>query len=130
MAVRGALAAGLQTPIKFVINWGRSVLETRSPSTPVQHIQAVGDLLGGLTFCGCSGEDTPYGVWQDTHMAHDAFAPGSLLGDAAIGEAVRAVKGNVWLGSKAALRGESVELSQRVAVHEDLLKRLKRAAGY
>ncbi|HBN90688.1 DUF4862 family protein, partial [Rheinheimera aquimaris] len=50
----------------IVINWGRSVFETRRPDGALEHIMAVqaAGLLSGLMFSGVSDQDTEYGAWR------------------------------------------------------------------
>jgi len=116
-----------------VVQWARSVLETRDPATALAHVRAAAPLLAGVSFCGCSGADTLYGAWQDTHMAHEAFAPGSLLTAGAIADAGAALRRArpprlAWVGSKAALRDAApISPQRRADVHADLLAALRRA---
>lgn len=57
-------------PLGVVINWGRSVLETRALDGARQHLQAAKarGLLQGLMFSGISDQATAYGAWQDSHQ--------------------------------------------------------------
>jgi hypothetical protein len=140
-AVAGAEAelAALPPPaapaarLGVVVQWARSVLETRDAATAVAHMLAAAPRLAGVSFCGCSGADTLYGAWQDTHMAHEAFAPGSLLTAGAIAEAGAALRGArpprlAWAGSKAALRDAApISPQRRADVHADLLAALRKA---
>ena len=92
--MKGALAAALPsekgTPIGICINWARSVLETRDPTTPLAHARVAGELLRGVVFSGCSGEGSVYGEWLDSHAPLKGEGPGcckeSVLGDKEVGE--------------------------------------------
>lgn len=57
-------------PLGVVINWGRSVLETRDAEGAMQHIMAAKaqGLLQGVMFSGISDQATAYGAWQDSHQ--------------------------------------------------------------
>ncbi|MCX6129428.1 MAG: DUF4862 family protein [Proteobacteria bacterium] len=61
------------------LNWGRSVLEGRSPRTIKQHILAAkaAAVLRGFFFSGVAEGDPLYGTWQDNHapLALDCPAP-------------------------------------------------------
>jgi len=54
----------------MVLNWGRSVLEGKSPNTILNHIDLCQqkDCLKGFIFSGTSEEDPMYGSWEDQHM--------------------------------------------------------------
>jgi hypothetical protein len=57
--------------IHLAINWGRSVIEQRSPGAALEHIRFLRDagLLGGLVLSGCADVDTRYGpAWADVHV--------------------------------------------------------------
>ena len=56
--------------IGIVINWGRSVIETRSPQGAIKHIEQAktAGLLSGLMFSGVSDQESEFGVWNDSHM--------------------------------------------------------------
>lgn len=65
-------------PVGIVVNWGRSVIETRSVDGAVDHINTLRshNLLSGLMFSGVSDQDTEYGKWKDSHMPP---APNQLI---------------------------------------------------
>lgn len=58
-----------KTPIRILINWGRSVIEARDPKGALDHLSKARDagLLGGLIFSGCTPEHLLYGSFADTH---------------------------------------------------------------
>lgn len=70
--------------IRHSLNWGRSAIEGRSRDTPCRHagLLLAGDRLRGAILSGCSGADTPFGAWQDTHMplAPERYAPSGAEG--------------------------------------------------
>lgn len=86
-------AAGA-APLSLCVNWARSVLETRDPRTGAAHVAAAREagLLGGLIFSGCSGEPVEAygGAWTDSHWPMPEDAPGSLLTEGAVVDALRA----------------------------------------
>eukprot|EP00746_Dinoflagellata_sp_MGD_P117661 gnl/MRDRNA2_/MRDRNA2_53544_c0_seq1.p1 gnl/MRDRNA2_/MRDRNA2_53544_c0~~gnl/MRDRNA2_/MRDRNA2_53544_c0_seq1.p1 ORF type:complete len:301 (-),score=48.59 gnl/MRDRNA2_/MRDRNA2_53544_c0_seq1:4-867(-) len=124
--------------VLLAINWARSVLETHSPVTAVEHIKAASDagVLGGLMFSGCSGEDTPYGKWKDSHMPHGPsastedgvhyFAEGSLLRAAEIRACLAAAgcttRDLAYVGAKiTAKHAAKDDVVTRVGLNRDMI---------
>lgn len=75
------------------LNWGRSAIEGRSATTPLDHAVAAREagLLRGIIFSGATDTETPWGApWGDAHIApagdDPALAPSaaSLLDAAAV----------------------------------------------
>ena len=69
------------TPVGVTVNWARSVLETRSIDTPVQHLQTVLDAAVplGLMFSGCTPDEGKYGcVYRPPTTTHHIFTCGRL----------------------------------------------------
>jgi hypothetical protein len=69
------------------VNWGRSVIEARSPQGATEHVaRAAGTpLLSGIVFSGVAA--TPIGAvpaWADAHLPPRPLEPASLLGEAEI----------------------------------------------
>lgn len=56
--------------IGIVINWGRSVIETRSAQGAITHIEQAkaAGVLSGVMFSGVSDQESEFGVWSDSHM--------------------------------------------------------------
>lgn len=64
-----------------VINWGRSVIETRRAEGAIEHIQAAVDarLLTGVIFSGCAAVESAYGApWEDRHVPIRGWEGGPL----------------------------------------------------
>ena len=127
-----------RAPIGININWGRSVLETHKVETAAEHIAQARDAgaLAGIIFSGASGETTPYGAWQDTHMPHapapgiNHAATGSLMTEESIKRALAATGGAKldFLGVKIAIRPADAPVAARLGMVNDLIKLIDRAA--
>ncbi len=91
--------------IGITLNWGRSVVETRTPTGAVDHIDRVrtAGLLAGFTVSGCAPVDTPYGpAWDDCHVPPQPICTASALTIDALTAALSAV------GEAGLLRGIKV----------------------
>ena len=67
----GALAEVPGTPVRSVINWGRSVIEQRTADAAVRQVTLARDrgLLLGVGMSGCSGVQNAWGEpWADVHL--------------------------------------------------------------
>jgi hypothetical protein len=56
----------------LTVNWGRSAIEGRSASTPVEHVTEArkAGVLGGVMFSGATATPGPWGpAWGDAHAA-------------------------------------------------------------
>ncbi len=125
--------------IGIVINWGRSVIETRSTSGAVEHIKQVKDagVLAGLMFSGVSDQETPYGAWADTHMPAaksaeaEIGAEGSLMTEEQIHQCIKVAdaKNLSILGIKLGIRPKDETVANRVAYNREALAILDRAEG-
>lgn len=112
-------------PLGMVINWGRSVLETRQPDGALQHLHAAKaqGLLRGLMFSGISDQATAYGAWQDSHQParnSDTVAYGeaaSWLTEQAIQQSIAACADTdlTVLGLKIGIRPLTASLEERMA---------------
>jgi len=107
------------------VNWGRSVIEGRSTTTAVEHVQAVAEagLLRALVFSGATGEDSPWAPeWADTHIPPRGDDPAlalsstSLLGIDEITETLRAAGDVPRIGLKVAVRPTDADIPARIAV--------------
>ena len=112
--------------IAMTINWGRSAIEGRSASTPVEHVRAAADagVLGGVMFSGVADHATAWGpAWDDSHMAprgEDSALTEStdcLLGREQIAAALDAAGAHLdYVGVKVTVRPETAGPTARVAV--------------
>ena len=124
ISVLSQLNKALNTNMGLTINWGRSVIETRSTEGAVNHIQQTRDagLLCGLMFSGASGEDTEYGAWKDSHMPHAKEdenvlgADGSLMTSTEIHKCLQAANHTELpiVGIKLGIRPASASLGERL----------------
>lgn len=106
--------------VGLVINWARSVIETRNPDTAAEHIaqaRAAG-VLAGVIFSGCSPEETEFGYpWIDGHLPPvevDGAPPSSLLDSGRIERCLAAAGPVPLLGFKIGLPPTGLTASQRV----------------
>jgi hypothetical protein len=121
------------------INWGRSVLETHGVDTAIAHVEAAkrAGALSGIMFSGCSDADTPYGVWQDTHMPHAPAvglrhaAASSLMTEHEIARTMKAAQGAEldFVGAKIAIRPPEASVPARLGMIGDCLGLIDRARG-
>lgn len=112
-------------PLGVVINWGRSVLETRSMQGALQHLHAAKEqgLLQGLMFSGISDQPTAYGAWQDSHQPMQNSAnvtvgeAGSWLTEQAVHDCLRLCRelDLTVLGLKIGIRPFTASLAERMA---------------
>ncbi|WP_226665069.1 DUF4862 family protein [Microbulbifer aggregans] len=116
---------GANDPVGMCVNWGRSALEARDVAGPVAHLEAIraAGLLRGLMFSGVSGQESPYGVWRDTHMPPaqafgiPAYEPCSLLTETEFRRCLTVAEpGRLdLLGVKISVRPEGLTVTQRLA---------------
>ena len=121
----------VELPLALVINWGRSVLETRRCDGAIEHIKLAraNGLLQGLMFSGVSDQDSEYGAWKDSHMpaakvTDDSFgAEHSLLTEKEIHRCLAACDGELppILGIKIGVRPLETSVDDRVAYIRDTL---------
>jgi len=72
------LAALPGTPVRAVINWGRSAIERRDPAVAAAHAQLARDrgLLAGVVLSGCASTASAWGEpWADTHLPPAGIRP-------------------------------------------------------
>lgn len=133
-AVNATLPASQQ--LGMVINWGRSVFETRRSDGALQHLvaaQAAG-VLSGLMFSGVSDQDSEYGAWRDSHQPPQASAlvqpgePGSWMTEQAMAQCLAACKAAdlLILGAKIGIRPHSADINLRLAYIRATLAILQR----
>lgn len=124
LAVLTELNQELKADMGVVINWGRSVIETRSTRGALDHIEQArtAGLLAGLMFSGVSDQDTEYGAWKDTHMpaakAKDGTigAEGSLMTEGEMKKCMLAAGASQLpvVGIKLGIRPKDASLEDRV----------------
>ncbi|SNY50031.1 protein of unknown function [Arsukibacterium tuosuense] len=125
----------------MVINWGRSVFETRRPEGAVEHIQAAqtAGLLSGVMFSGVSDQHSEYGAWRDSHqpprnsetVKHGE--PGSWMTEQAMHDCLAACDNPaalMVLGAKIGIRPLSATIEQRIGTIRDTLAILDRYFNY
>ncbi|MGP9799943.1 DUF4862 family protein [Rheinheimera sp. NSM] len=116
----------------MVINWGRSVFETRRVEGAVEHIQAAqaAGVLSGLMFSGVSDQDSEYGAWRDSHQPPQQSAlvqhgePGSWMTEQAMHNCLAACDSPdtlLVLGAKIGIRPHSAAIAQRIGIVRDTL---------
>jgi hypothetical protein len=121
----------------MVINWGRSVFETRRVDGALEHILAVqqAGVLTGLMFSGVSDQDSDYGAWRDSHQPPQQSAlvkhgaPGSWMSEQAMQQCLAACTDAAALpvlGAKIGIRPQSAPISERISYIRDTLAILDR----
>lgn len=135
IAVIKKLNASQSANVGMVVNWGRSVIETRRVTGANEHIELLKQegVLSGLMFSGVSAQDTEYGVWADTHMPpapNDkllAGAAGSLMTEEQMHFSLAACGDELSIvGIKLGIRPKTMPLVERVATIRDCLAVLER----
>lgn len=117
----------------MVINWGRSVIETRHPEGAIHHINYLKQhgLLSGVMFSGVSDKASEFGAWQDTHMPptarteHDKGEPNSLMSAVEIHKCLQAANAKenkeLILGIKLGIRPNTASIGDRIAYNANAL---------
>ncbi|MFC7624089.1 DUF4862 family protein [Microlunatus sp. GCM10028923] len=101
LALADELSVARDLGLGVVINWARSVIETRSPEGAVAHVREAGELLSGLIFSGVA--DVPlngHSAWVDAHLPPAPIEPASLLTAEHIARTRAAGRPDVLLGAK------------------------------
>lgn len=130
-------ALSKEQQLGMVINWGRSVFETRRVEGAVEHIQAAqaAGVLSGLMFSGVSDQDSEYGAWRDSHQPprnSDLVVngePGSWMTEQTMHNCLAACNdaaGLQVLGAKIGIRPHSADIGQRMGYVRDTLAILDR----
>lgn len=90
------------TGVKIHINWGRSAIEGRSATTPLEHVINARDcgVLAGVFFSGAGPVETIYGYpWIDGHLPATPDEPSSLMTEDTIAQVVREALNGADAGS-------------------------------
>ena len=110
----------------MVVNWARSVIESRNTDTAAEHLALAREagVLAGVMFSGCSPVETEFGYpWIDAHLAAVEVAgapPSSLLNRREIQRCL-AVAGPVPIkGFKVGLPQQGLSVQERVARLEQM----------
>ena len=121
-----AVNAEQNSNLGITINWGRSVIETRSADGALVHIQQAkqAGLLAGLMFSGASGAETAYGAWRDIHMPHakssseSKGADGSLMTKEAMHQCMNAADAKALpiVGIKLGIRPTDATPAERLDI--------------
>lgn len=106
--------------VGLVINWARSVIETRNADTAAEHIAQAREagVLAGVMFSGCSPDATEFGYpWIDAHLPAvevEGSPPGSLLNRAEIQRCLAVAGTGPFIGFKVGLPREGLTSQDRV----------------
>ncbi len=111
--------------VGVAVNWGRSAIEGRSATTPVEHVaraREAGRLLG-VMFSGAAPVEGWWGrAWQDAHVPprgpQEALAPcaASLLGSDEVAATLAAAGPLRFPGVKVAAPSSARTVAERLAV--------------
>lgn len=123
--------AALNCAMGITINWGRSVIETRTVEGPLMHIEQAlqAGILSGLMFSGASGAETEYGSWKDSHQPHaqeggySAGEKDSLMTASQMHQCLRAANYKTLevVGVKLGIRPKQASLSDRLECIKEAL---------
>ena len=105
------------TPARVLINWGRSAIEERSASGPINHLRLAREsgLLAGLFFSGATPDHPDYGSWRDSHAPFSTSCPASILTQDAAKAALTEASELSYLGLKIQPLPKSLGVSERLA---------------
>lgn len=87
-----------ETGVGIALNWGRSALETRNPTTVLEHVQhaAQAGVLRAFMASGAGAGTPVYGPeWADAHLPHKDHEPSSMMTDDALSSCATAAGGNL-----------------------------------
>ena len=138
IAVLNELNASKNANLGLLINWGRSAIESMSTEGVLAHIKHVKNhgLLKGLMFSGVTDQESPYGIWKDTHMPAsknstvEFGAEHSLLTEEEIHRSLAAcgdaLTENSIVGIKLGIRPKDAPLEPRVGYNQSALAMIDR----
>lgn len=116
LSLAAELTAATEVGVGVVINWARSVIETRTPDGATEHVTQAGDRLAGVIFSGVAA--TPVGdfpAWADAHLPPAPHEPASLLTADAIAATLKAAGELDFLGVKVGARANDWTPADRAA---------------
>ncbi|MFF1883570.1 DUF4862 family protein [Pseudarthrobacter sp. NPDC058196] len=106
--------------VGVTVNWARSVIESGSPDTAVEHLSLGREagVLEGLVFSGCSPKETGFGyAWIDAHLPAveiQGAPPSSMLNRHEIDRCLAAAGPLPILGFKVGLGPDQLSPEERV----------------
>ncbi len=118
----------------LVLNWGRSAIEGRSITTPLQHIKMAkaAKLLKGFFFSGCTDDpSSDYGAWKDLHIPPKNIIKSkylreeSLLGAEEIQQTFSLLDPDMYLGIKVLDAAKQKTLEKSVGLNIDTIRALE-----
>lgn len=127
LSLADELAVARELGLGVLINWARSVIETRSPDGAVAHVTEAGDLLGGLMFSGVADRQVrDYPAWVDAHLPPAPREPASLLTADEIARTRAAAASTGLLGAKVGVSSSDQSPADRAATVVDALELVAR----
>ncbi|HAR41185.1 MAG TPA: DUF4862 domain-containing protein [Bdellovibrionales bacterium] len=105
-----------RTACGVLINWGRSVLEKRDVTAPLEHLALAKNsgVLNGLMFSGVCASDPVYGSWSDSHAPFASQYPNSLMTRTAVSAALAIAGSPSVLGFKIQALPQTLSLQERL----------------
>lgn len=108
--------------VGMLVNWARSVIETREIQTAAEHITYAREagVLSGLMFSGCSAEATEFGYpWIDAHLPAievEGAPASSMLNTREIARCLQAAGELPIMGFKIGLPQDAVSAAERASL--------------
>ena len=126
------------TDFGIVINWGRSVIEYKDISGPVEHVKSLNshNLLAGIMFSGTTDNNNNlYGAWSDKHMPpatignYKYFESESLMTFENVKKLLKICDLDTldFIGVKLLAMPKKSSIEKRISINEDSLALLKQA---
>lgn len=123
----------LESPIGLVVNWGRSMIETRRSGGPIAHVRRArrAGLLDGVVISGCAAVDTPFGAgWDDAHLPPQPVAADSMLRPRHVARILRAAGHEPRLLGLKVAAPAGADIATRIAVIEQSVACLSAAVTH
>lgn len=120
-----------RTPLRVLVNWGRSAIEARSAEGPIEHLRRAKEagMLAALFFSGATPDDPDYGPWKDFHMPFSSTRPASLMTVDAARRSLREAGELDYVGIKIMPMPVSLGAAERIEVVRQSLEALRSAMG-
>ena len=121
--LEAALGSSGPTPLRFLLNWGRSAIEARSADEPLRQVRLLREkgLLAGLFFSGATPKHADYGEWEDRHAPFSTACPESLLTPERARACLDAAGSLDYVGVKVQPLPRTLGAAARLGVVEDAL---------